>query len=285
MYNIAILLATYNSEKYLSELLDSIFSQTYHGEWKLFISDDSSSDSTLSICELYRTRFPDKIDILENSCGDKLKSYKNFLKLLYSINANYYMFCDHDDVWISNKIEVSINAIHDIEKKHPNTPIIVHTDMKVVDKNLSLIAESFWNFSKIQPEHVKFEELVQRNCVTGCAMIFNNAAKKISFKNIEYCTMHDSLLALSVAAVKGIIHPLYIQTVLYRQHNENVIGAKNNTFIHLIKSSLKGLSNFSKRNIEIWKRTRKIRKYSLLTFYLTKVKIKCSLLTYHQNKC
>lgn len=59
IFPIAICLATYNGESYISEQLDSILAQTCP-DWTLFIRDDRSTDNTLSILEVYAARHPEK---------------------------------------------------------------------------------------------------------------------------------------------------------------------------------------------------------------------------------
>ena len=67
----------------------------------------------------------------------------NFLSLMEKVEAPYYMFCDQDDVWLPNKIELSIQAMETLQQQYPQTPIIICTDMYVVDQNLSIINNYF----------------------------------------------------------------------------------------------------------------------------------------------
>ena len=56
----AILLATYNGEKYLPAQLDSLFSQT-DSDWALYVHDDGSNDATCDILSRYREKYPEWI--------------------------------------------------------------------------------------------------------------------------------------------------------------------------------------------------------------------------------
>lgn len=71
---IDILLSTYNGEKYLSELLDSLLNQSY-SEWKLWIRDDGSSDSTVRILDHYRRSYPEQ-NQLDTESGGKYRCHK-----------------------------------------------------------------------------------------------------------------------------------------------------------------------------------------------------------------
>lgn len=267
---IAILLATYNSESYLSEQIDSIMQQSYN-DWTIYFRDDGSTDKTIDIIKEYQANNPNKFFLLEDKKGG-LKSYGNFVELLKSVDAEYYMFSDHDDVWLPNKIEISMQRMKEIEKERPNTPVVVHTDMKVVNQDLNVISDSFWDFSRLLPEHSKFWELVCCNSVNGCTMLFNDKAKNTAFGHEPYCLMHDTLVSQSVAAVNGVISAINQPTVLYRQHFDNVIGAadaKRSYFVHRMKSGAGAL----KDNYGVWKRARHIKDGSFFYFLFVKMKI------------
>ena len=100
---VAILMSTYNGERYLREQIDSLLNQTYK-DWKLYIRDDKSTDGTVSIIEGYVRVYPDQIVYKSDGFGN-LGAGCSFMQLLSSIDSDYYMFCDQDDVWMEDKIE------------------------------------------------------------------------------------------------------------------------------------------------------------------------------------
>lgn len=265
---ISILLATYNSEIYIRELLDSLFAQTY-SIWNLVVRDDCSSDNTIAIIQEYATRYPGKILILDNE-GKSLRAYRNFYELLSKVESDYYMYCDHDDIWLPNKIELSMKRMKEVEKE--GGPVIVHTDMKVVDKNLNTISDSFWNYSRLLPEHTGFKELVHCNSVNGCTMLFNRKARDLALPHLEHATMHDMLVTQSVAASGGIISPIYTATVLYRQHDDNVVGARKRDIKYQL-GKFKKIRNVLSRNYADWRRSKQIKPYSIFSFFFTKMKV------------
>lgn len=267
---IAILLATYNSERYLRAQIDSILSQTYN-DWKLFIRDDGSTDKTLDIIEDYIDKYPGKIVLIMDKKGS-MRAYRNFVELLQTVDSDYYMFCDHDDVWLPNKVETSFNMIKSVEISNPNTPAVIHTDMKVVDQDLKVLSESFWKYSRLLPDYCSFIDLVCCNCVNGCTMLFNKKAKEVALPNVSYCLMHDVLVAQSVAANNGVICAIKHPMVLYRQHVDNVIGAADVKKTFFSQRALHFVSTIYD-NISVWKRVRNIKKISLLRFLIHKTKI------------
>ena len=219
---IAILLCTYNGEKYLCEQLDSLLNQSYK-DYNIYIHDDGSIDNTNNILKSYQFKHSEKIHILEDNI--KGRGAKNsFMWLLSKVNAEYYMFCDQDDIWLKNKVEDSFIRIKDLEYQHPQKPITVYTDLSLIDKNGNIIFPSFWKYSNFKIKFSnKFNFLSLKNVVTGCTMIFNNRAKQISFPINENIQMHDYSIALMTAKY-GILDYIPKQTILYRQHENNVVG-------------------------------------------------------------
>jgi glycosyltransferase involved in cell wall biosynthesis len=235
---LAILLATYNSQRFLEEQLGSLYRQT-NDNWILYIRDDGSTDGTLEIINTYKNKYSNIVLFDDSKTG--LGAMKSFLTLLKNVESDYYMFCDHDDVWLPNKVELSLNKIIQTESEYPERPIIVHTDLKVVDRNLELINPSFWQMSAIKPNVIENKNIIQVfNCVTGCTMIFNNNVKVVSFPYVEEAPMHDWWIALQTLKNGGVIKNIEVATILYRQHGNNEVGARNVTFDYFV-NKIKGL--------------------------------------------
>jgi glycosyltransferase involved in cell wall biosynthesis len=136
---VAILLATYNGERYLDELMRSLLCQTYR-DFVIIVRDDHSSDRTPEILERWSAAQPDKVRVVSDDLGN-LRSTGNFARLMELCDAPYFAFCDQDDIWLPNKIELKINAIRRLEEQFGEaTPILVHSDLTVVDGNLEQIA-------------------------------------------------------------------------------------------------------------------------------------------------
>lgn len=222
--NIAILLATYNGEAYISEQIESIINQDYDGDYCLYISDDGSTDDTKKIALKYKKKYPDTICIFDNK--EKHGAKYNFISLLGKVNANYYMFCDQDDVWKQNKIKESISLLKMIEDGG-NQPSLVFSDLEVVDADLNLLHESFLKMKKRNPEKYDLKSLLKENVAAGCTMIFNSRLRDIAIRlsNVSNIAMHDIWL-ISCASLFGRIGFLDDSTLLYRQHGSNVLGAK-----------------------------------------------------------
>jgi len=227
-----ILMATFNGSKYLQEQIDSILQQTYHN-WQLIINDDGSIDETLSIIKKYIDKYQEKIFFLENN-DKKSGVINNFNSLLSSSTENYFMFSDQDDIWLKNKIELTLNKMRILEARFgSDIPILIHTDMKVVDENLNTLSDSFWRYQQLKPEKgLRLNRLLVQNITSGNTVMINKSLRDMAIPIPDDAVMHDWWLGL-VAVVFGKIGYINIPTVLYRQHSINVVGAKewNTRFI------------------------------------------------------
>lgn len=234
--HIQILLACFNGEKFLAEQLDSILAQSMQ-DFEILIRDDGSSDSTLSIVKEYQERFPQKIRLIPSS--RRLGVIGNFNALLEASTADYLLFSDQDDIWLKDKVKLQVDALKKGEEKYgKSTPLLVHTDLTVVDSEQTIISPSFWQFSKIDPvKGQSLNRLLVQNTVTGCAMGINRALASIGAPIPGQALMHDWWLAL-VAKLTGHILVLKESTLLYRQHANNTLGAKSPS---LKRKVIKGL--------------------------------------------
>lgn len=217
---IAVLLATYNGAVFLEEQLDSLLNQTYQ-DFKIFVRDDGSSDSTMDIVTRYVEKYPDKFKLLDDDIRHR-GPRDAFLWMLDIVESDYYMFCDQDDVWLPNKIELSINKVKKIEGRYPGVPVMVHTDLIVVDENLDTIYPSFFKWGKFNVDLNKrlcFAPF--GNVFTGCTMIFNYALKKHLLPIPDFAQMHDQWVGL-MAVKYGKVDNIKTGTIKYRQHTKNV---------------------------------------------------------------
>lgn len=218
---IAILLATYNGEKFLREQIDSILHQT-NKSWILYIRDDGSCDQTVAIINEYTSLY-DNIILLSDSVL-KRGACSNFLSMLENVDADYYLFCDQDDVWFSTKVDILVEILLLEESRYNQMPILINTDLVITDEALNIIAPSMWN-NKVDHLEIAKKYLCVTNFVTGCTVIFNNEAKRCAFPVSRHATMHDHWLAMSIMASGGKIFSIPVATSYYRQHASNALGA------------------------------------------------------------
>ena len=236
MKKISILISTFNGKKYIKEQLDSIFNQTYKNI-EIIVRDDGSSDNTIEILKSYNIKPIDtKINL------GAMVSFEELLKYaLQNSNSDYFMFCDQDDVWDTKKVEKTLAKMEEMEKEFGNIPLLVHTDLEVVDEKLNTINSSFMNFQKINPRISKFHNLLIQNTITGCTVMINRKLAQMCLPIPDKAIMHDWWIGL-VATQFGKIGYLNESTIKYRQHTSNTIGAKGFDIGFVLKSISKKVS-------------------------------------------
>jgi len=221
---VSILLAAYNGERYITGQIESLLAQTFQ-DFKLYIRDDKSTDGTYSIIEKFASENPGRIISELNETNTGGTKY-NFMNMMIDHRDDYIMLCDQDDVWLPDKIEKSLDKMKALEKKcGRHTPVLVYTDLKVVNDTLDLISSSYEKMSNKDFRKSSLSFTVTMNNAAGCTIMYNRALGNMIQAVPEFIVMHDWWLAL-IAAAFGETGVIRTPTVLYRQHGDNIKGAK-----------------------------------------------------------
>jgi glycosyltransferase involved in cell wall biosynthesis len=245
---IAILLCAYNGEEYILEQLDSIKNQTY-GDWKLYISDDSSTDDTVNVIYSW---------IKDNNYFDKVKIYagpnlgfaNNFLFLTSNkeIEADLLFWADQDDIWLPEKLSKVIEIILAQDNK---LPVLYCGRTILIDQN-----NVQYGLSPLQNKYPpSFANAMLQSLGGGNTMAFNSKARDlISLGYKHEISSHDWWAYLIISGNGGSI--IYDQRPLirYRQHEKNLVGSnkyckeKFKRFILILNGSYKQIID---KNINI----------------------------------
>jgi glycosyltransferase involved in cell wall biosynthesis len=236
--NVVILLSTYNGEKFLEEQINSLLNQNFN-DFKILIRDDGSTDSTIKIIESFSSNFPERISIISNDAGN-IGVFESFKKLVESSFSEYYLFCDQDDVWDSNKVQLLVNEIKITENnQNGNCPVMVCGNYRIIDENNSILSKSAYKTYKLSQKEL-FNGLFQ-GFIPGCTIIFNNIAKQ-EFLKYSNLGLHDKQLWI-ICYLFGIIHMSHHPLMSYRIHTGNTVGLRKKTpNIILIKDLFKYFS-------------------------------------------
>lgn len=220
--SVAILLCIYNGERFLAEQLDSLQSQL-HQNWILIVSVDGSNDGTLDILRKYQAKWPKGKMSIRN--GPQRGFCQNFLSLVcdHEIKADYYAFCDQDDVWLPEKLTIALQTI--MANQNIYVPFIYCGRTSYVADDLQLRG--------IPPLFVfppSFRNSLVQSIAGGNMMTFNLAAKLLIEKagplNVS---SHDWWLYQLITGSGGFVFYGPVPYVLYRQHDDAIVGG-NNTF-------------------------------------------------------
>ena len=229
---IQVLISTYNGEKYLKELMDSVLNQDIK-QLTLIIRDDGSNDNTLKILSRYSSKKYIKI-FFEKNIGI-IQSFFKLLKIS-SPNSDYYAFCDQDDIWMKDKLSRAINKLNEFSEE---IPLMYCSRTILANDKLNII-----RYSKIPRKPPSFSNALVENIATGCTIVINNSARKLILKQIpSSALMHDWWIYLTVSAFGKVIYDIEPK-ILYRQHFSNTIGVETN----FIRKWNKRIKRFVKRN-------------------------------------
>ncbi len=229
---INIVMSTYNGEQFLAEQIDSIQQQTFK-DWQLLIRDDGSSDQTPEIIKSFVAQDLRIVFINEHD-RENFGVIKNFFTLIKHDKADYYFFSDQDDVWLEDKLETMLAAA----RQYPDQlPLMVYTDLCVVDQNLQVMNQSMIRSQSHHANTELVQELTENTVTGGVAMINHALAER--WRTLDNIIMHDWYLAVLATAIGKLV---YIDQPgeLYRQHDNNVLGAR--TFTKRLKTWLSGPS-------------------------------------------
>lgn len=213
---IAVLMSSYNGEKYIEEQIKSILSQTGNFELDLWVRDDGSVDNTIKILEYYQEKgklrwYSDK------NCGPA----KSFFDLIYKAKEyDYYAFSDQDDYWYPNKIT---NAVEKLKKYDSGKKLLYFCNAEYVDSNLKPLGGK--NYKGSVP--TDFYSTLLNPGYLGCTMVFNNKLAEViqNHSMPDVIFMHDEYLARVCVAVGGKVVFDDRAFIKYRQHGDNVIGS------------------------------------------------------------
>lgn len=234
---IDILLAVYNGEAYLAEQIESILAQS-ETDWRLLICDDCSTDNSYDIAVAYAKANPYKVVAYKNPAPSG-SPQANFCGMLKLVRGEYVMFCDHDDVWLKDKVKKTFEKMKAMEEEYGLGPVLVHSELQIVDRNLKPASKTFTQYQGLNPELNTLNRLLVQNNVTGCTIMMNSALTElVADVPAEKMLMHDWWIALAAAAF-GHIGYIKEPLILYRQHGDNQLGAINNR-------SLKGAAKIIK---------------------------------------
>ncbi|MDD3895151.1 MAG: glycosyltransferase family 2 protein [Syntrophomonadaceae bacterium] len=212
---VQVILSTYNGEKYLRELLNSLLAQVYPNT-NILIRDDGSKDGTTDILHVYKD-----LPNIEIIFGENIGAINSFFELLKMVaeDTDYIAFCDQDDVWMKDKVS---RAVFDLEKKVPcQIPGMCFSRYAIVDENLQVLG-----YSEIPKRGPSFENALVQNIATGCTVMINKQARLRIIEELpREVRMHDWWIYQVVSAL-GIVIYDPVPSILYRQHSSNIVGAK-----------------------------------------------------------
>jgi len=211
-------MATFNGGRFLAEQLDSLQGQTV-SNWQLYVSDDGSTDGTMDIIHRYQSEW--SADKIQYRLGPQKGFAQNFLSLACDpyIKADYFAFCDQDDVWLPEKLSV---AIEHIARESSTGQLYAYGGRTTyTDENLKQTGMSpLFVFPRT------FRNALIQSIAGGNTMVFNQATKTLLEKvGLVPTPSHDWWLYQLVTGAGGVMYYDPKPHIFYRQHINSLVGA------------------------------------------------------------
>lgn len=204
---VAVIMSTYNGEKFIREQLDSILNQTYKNI-EIVIRDDGSTDNTIEIIKEYQQRHSN----IKLYIGKNKGFIGSFFKLLTLVESDYYSYADQDDVWMENKVEL---AVESLERLDPNVPNLAFGNSDYYDENMKFIGHSEKNKS------FSFTKALFACVSQGMTMTVNRKTRDMIIENTpKSCFFHDWWTYLLCIGMGNVVYNNEV-TVKYRRRKEN----------------------------------------------------------------
>jgi len=230
--SVCILMSTYNGIKYIREQLDSLLAQEVV-TMTIVIRDDGSSDATIDIISEYAISNKNIILLKGQNCGAE-ESFNILCQYaLNNVPSDYYAFCDQDDVWDSDKLNVAVHKLNEFDDQKPN---LYFSNLRIVDQNLNYIKDLY---TKTQVFTERSKTLVQI-FTYGCTCVFNHKALEYYCLPKHQSTFHDNWI-YCVCSYFGNVYYDSIGHIMYRQHENNLSGSNGPDGISLMIKRIKRL--------------------------------------------
>jgi rhamnosyltransferase len=214
--HVEILMGTFNGADFLNQQFTSLIAQT-HRRWRLLVRDDGSLDDTVERLRAAASEDP-RIELVSDHLGP-LGFTRNFFHLLSLSTAPYVMFCDQDDVWFPQKIELTLREMLIAQRGEPSLPVLVHCDAVVSDTKLTVLRDRFMASKGRLPG---LSAMLFTNCVQGATSMINASLRDraLRMQPLLPYDYHVGLIAAATGHRRYLDQPL----MLYRQHRRNAIG-------------------------------------------------------------
>jgi len=225
---VGILLCTYNGEKYLDGQLCSIAHQTYKN-WRIFVSDDGSTDQTIEILEAARQLYgEDRILIVE---GPKQGPTKNFLSLvsLAKEKCEYFAFCDQDDIWYEDKLTRAINSIG---RLNTTLPALYCSSTDYISERGKYLQKSY-----VFTKPPSFRNALVQSIAGGNTMVLSRPAVNLLALTPTSGNLiaHDWWAYILISGSGGYVYYDIRPSLAYRQHPGALVGENRSLTAKIIR--------------------------------------------------
>ncbi|MBO5469811.1 MAG: glycosyltransferase [Lachnospiraceae bacterium] len=210
-----VVLTTYNGEKYLLELIESLRKQTHKPD-EVLIFDDCSTDATINILEKYIDK--NKLEHWIVKKNDKNVGWeRNFANALMCATGDVIFPADQDDIWHIDKIEQMLKIFNEYNEVWM---VVSSFHAFCTGKGINEIVHKVVTENKEISGKVKFDKAYYQILRPGCTMAISKKMLPIFKQLWSLGTPHDALL-WAIASITGKLYLCDKVLIEYRRHDNN----------------------------------------------------------------
>lgn len=228
---IAVLMASYNGEKYITQQIESILNQDVENPIQLIIRDDGSTDNTVSVVKSLCEK-DDRITLISSQNVGGVACFFALLRIAHDLPDDYAYFAlsDQDDVWDLDKLRIGVESIESVAT---DAPVLYGSITRPVNKNLEPI-----EFKKREFLPFDFYNTIIQNKIPGHTHIMNRALlNHVYDADPSRVYVHDAYI-VNAANIAGTLIFDNNPHVSYRQHGGNQLGTSRNSRLKWILNRL-----------------------------------------------
>lgn len=205
---VSIITPSYNSEKYISETIESVLTQTY-SNWEMLIVDDMSTDDSLQIIKAY-TKKDSRIKLIRSERNLGPAKARN--RAIKEANGKYIAFLDSDDIWLHNKLEKHLTLMQE------NNIYLSYSAYYTMNNQGDIL--SIFPVKK----KINYHDMLKTSTIGTLTTVYN--ARKLGKFYFETLGHEDYIMKLQILKViphaEGINEPL----AKYRIHEQSLSSNK-----------------------------------------------------------
>jgi glycosyltransferase involved in cell wall biosynthesis len=241
---ISIIMAVYNSEKFLSKAIESILNQTFK-DFEFIIIDDASKDNSLNIIKEYAKK-DERIKTIFNKINIGLTKSLNLG--IKQAKGKYIARMDDDDISLPKRLEIQYNYL----QKHSNIELLGSGILMIDSKGNELIKVfGISNQSKL------YSRLQKKNCINHPVIMFKNNGNRYRDKFVysqdydlylRFLTEKKKIASLSEPLLKYRINP---DAISFSKRSEQTLFSQkaNEFYFERVQKGLDSYNSFSPQDI------------------------------------
>jgi len=222
--SVTVIVTTYNRKNMLGETIDSILKQSY-GDFELIIVDNFSNYDFLSYIESFND---DRIKPYQNKNNGIIAKNRNLG--IKKSRGNYIAFCDDDDIWLPDKLNIQIDSISNAEPQVD----ICFTNFNYINDGNYAGEHKYKKWYK----NLTFNKFILSN---GCVALSSSIINRRVFEKVKEFSEDKNLISVEdydyFARILKYFNGMYLETILlsYRLHSGSIQKANKNNIQKNIK--------------------------------------------------